>query len=544
LTYGYDGEQNPAAEVAFNQLGLYVQDDWSVSSDFKLSYGIRADYLKYEDNIIRNNAIYNLDFGGKKIDTGEWPTANVQLSPRVGFTWDVNGDQTMKLRGGTGIFAGRLPLVFFTNMPTNSGMVQGSYSAVTTYNANGSVKKADPALASLAGSMITDVNEMIQKLNLPNTITPEQGVLPRDVNAVDPDFKMPQVWKTSLAVDYELPVSFPLSVTVEGIYTKNMNGVMLENYNLKTPDANWQRFSGADDRYIYPASSELTYTSKNAYVLANNSDGWGAIGNITVNAEPVKDLRLMAAYTYTESQEISGMPGSNAASAYTGLLAVNGPHLPDLQRSQYVVPSKVIGSASYRFAYANDHMATSFNLFYSGYSANGYSYTYSNDMNNDGIAADLIYIPEAKGDIKFVSAADEDAFFKFMEQDSYLKDHKGEYAGANAVMAPWLHRFDLRIAQDFSINAGNTKNTLQLSVDFLNFGNLINSTWGVSQNMYSANNGQILKYEGKDASNVPSYSMAKIKDVDGNSVYPTQSFTDYLNYNQTWRLQIGIRYFF
>ena len=544
VTYGYAGELNPAAEVAFNQLGFYLQDDWSITSDFKLSYGIRADYLKYDDNIITNKSIYDLDFGGKKIDTGVWPTANVQLSPRIGFTWDVNGDQTMKLRGGTGIFAGRLPLVFFTNMPTNSGMVQGSYAATTTYNPDGSIKVANPALASLAGPMITDVNEMISRLNLPNTITPEKGVLPRDINGVDPGFKMPQVWKSSLAFDYELPASFPLSVTLEGIYTKNMNGVMLKNYNLKQPESSWQRFSGADDRYIYPASKDITYTSKNAYVLANNSEGWGAIGNITVNAEPVKDLRLMAAYIYTESKEISGMPGSNAASAYNGLLEINGPHLPDLQRSQYVVPNKVIASASYRFAYADDHMATTLNLFYSGYSSGGYSYSYSNDMNGDGYATDLLYIPEAKGDIKFISTADEDAFFNFMAQDNYMQNHKGEYVEANSVMAPWLHRFDLRFAQDFSIKSGATKNTLQFSVDFLNFGNLLNSEWGISQNMFSANNGRILKYESKDAGNVPSYSMVKIKDADGNSVYPTESFTPYLNYNQNWRLQIGIRYFF
>jgi hypothetical protein len=544
LTYGYDGEQNPTAEVAFNQLGIYVQDDWSVSSDFKLSFGIRADYLKYEDNIITNNAILALDFGGKKIDTGEWPSAKVQLSPRVGFTWDVNGDQTMKLRGGTGIFAGRLPLVFFTNMPTNSGMVQGSYAATTTYNSDGSIKAVNPVLASLAGPMITDVNEMISKLNLPNTITPEKGVLPRDINAIDPDFKMPQVWKTSLAVDYELPVSFPMSVTVEGIFTKNLNGVMLKNYDLKQPDNTWQRFSGNDDRYIYPAKSDISYNSRNAYVLANNSDGWGAIGNITITAEPVKHLNLMAAYTISESKEISGMPGSNAASAYNGLFEVDGPHLPIVQRSQYVVPSKAIASVSYRIPYANDLMATTINLFYSGYSAGGYSFAYSNDMNGDGYAADLIYIPNSKGDIKFISTADEDAFFSFIEQDKYLKRHKGEYAEAYAARAPWVHSFDLRLAQDFSINTGETKHTLQLSFDFLNFGNLINNEWGVIKNMNSSNNGKILKYEGKDASNVPSFSMIKVKDAEGNSVYPTDSYSTFLNYNQCWRLQIGIRYFF
>jgi hypothetical protein len=540
LTYGYDGELNPAAEVAFNQIGIYAQDEWNVSPYFKLTYGIRADYMKYVDNIIRNNAIYNLDFGGRRIDTGEWPTPKVQLSPRVGFTWDLTGDQILKLRGGTGLFAGRLPLVFFTNMPTNSGMVQGSYAAVTRYNADGTISSVDPALASLAGPIITDVNEMIQRLNLQNTITPEQGALPRDINAIDPEFKMPQVWKTSLAVDYEIPVAFPMSVTIEGIYTKNINDVMLKNYDLREPDNTWQQFSGPDERYIYPARNSLSYNLRNAYVLANNSEGWGAIGNITVTAEPLQYLNLMAAYTVTESKEISGMPGSNAASAYNGLIQVNGPHLPQVQRSQYVVPGKVIASASYRLPYANNLMATTINIFYSGFSAGGYSFTYANDMNGDGYATDLIYIPRERGEIKFISTADEDAFFNFLEQDKYLKKNQGEYAEAYAARAPWLHRFDLRFAQDFSLNVGGTRNTLQFSLDFLNFGNFINSEWGVSKNMFHANNGRILRYEGRDADNVPSFSM--VKDSDGN--YLSNTYSTFYNYNQTWRLQLGVRYFF
>ncbi|MGY5356117.1 TonB-dependent receptor [Wenyingzhuangia sp. IMCC45467] len=539
LTYGYDGEKNPNAEVNFTQLGVYLQDEWNINKNFKLSYGVRADYLKYKDDLIRNNAIYNLDYNGTNIDTGKWPDANVQISPRVGFSWDVKGDHSMKLRGGTGIFTGRLPLVFFTNMPTNSGMVQGSYQANTRYNADGSVSSVDPALAGLAGPMITDVDEMISRLNLPNTITPEDGVLPSDVNAVATDFKMPQVWKTSLAFDYQAPTSFPMQVTVEGIYTKTINGVMLKNYNLMQPDATWERFSGADNRYIYPA--DITYTSKDAYVLSNTNEGWGAIGNISVNAQPVKDLNLMAAYTYTESKEISGMPGSNAFSAYSGLDAVNGPHLPELQRSQYVVPNRVIGSVSYKIPWATNELksATFFNLFYSGSSPEGYSFTYSNDMNGDGVSTDLIYIPKERGDINFISAADEDAFFNFMEQDDYLKANKGKYAEANAARSPWVHNFDLRLAREYYFNVGETKNTLQLTFDIINVGNMLNSKWGVEKNNSISNNGQILRYEGKDANNVPSYSFNQ---VDGE--YPTTTY-DYDSYfGNTWKLQIGAKYSF
>ena len=541
VTYGYGGEKNPAAEVAFNQIGIYAQDEWNVNPDFTLTYGVRGDFLAYEDNIMSNNAISELDFGGKKIDTGKWPDAKLQISPRVGFTWDVKGDQKMKLRGGTGLFAGRLPLVFFTNMPTNSGMVQGSYAAVTKFDANGNVISADPKLAMLAGKMITDVNEMISILGLPNEITPEQGVLPRDVNSVDPDFKMPQVWKTSLALDYDLPASFPLSVTIEGIFTKTINGVMLQNWDLKEPDDTWQRFSGPDDRYIYPAYADLAYNKKNSYVLTNTNEGWGAIGNISIFAEPVKDLSLMLAYTYTESKEISGMPGSNAASAYTGLMEIDGPHLPILQRSQYVVPSKLIGSAFWKIPWGNNSLksATTVNLFYTGFTPYGNTFAYTNDMNGDGIGNDLIYIPKNKGDIKFITPEDEDAFFKFMDQDKHLSKHKGEYAQAFAARAPWVNRFDLRLAREYYFNVAGKRNTLQFSLDCLNFGNLINSKWGVYKSNTVSNNGRILKYEGKDANNVPEFSFVKVK-----GEYPTETYDYNYNYTQAWQLQFGIRYIF
>jgi len=543
LTYGYAGEKNPAAEVAFNQYGIYAQDEWTVNPNFKLTYGLRADLINYADNLIRNNAIYGLDYGGKQIDTGTWPTAKVQLSPRLGFSYDLPGDQALKLRGGSGMFTGRLPLVFFTNMPTNSGMVQGSYAAVTRYDGDGFVDPEESnldVLANLAGPMITDVQEMIEFLGLQNTISPEDGALPRDVNAVDPDFKMPQVWKTSLALDYDVPVAFPLSVTLEGIYTQGINSVMLQNYNTMQPDGTWERFSGPDNRYIYPDRSAISYSSRAAYVLTNNSEGWGAIGNISVFTEPLENLNLMFAYTYTESKEISGMPGSNAGSAYSGLFQIDGPHLPRVQRSQFVVPSRAITSVSYRIPYANNRLATTVNLFYTGLSPFGYSFTYENDMNGDGFATNLIYIPSEKGEVQFISPADEDAFFAFVEQDRYLSRNKGSYAEAYAARAPWLHRFDLRFTQDVGTLIGGQRHALQFTFDILNFGNLLNSEWGVPKNMFAANNGQILRYEGKDENNVPSFSMAK--DNDGN--YLTESYSTFFNFNQLWRLQLGVRYSF
>lgn len=536
-TYGYNGVSDPKAQVTFNQIGFYAQDEWNIRPNVKLTYGIRFDDLIFDNSDLqRNDAIYDLDFGGKHIDTGKWPKSRMQISPRVGFVWDVFKDNSLKVRGGTGIFTGRLPLVFFTNMPTNSNMVQNAVVFGTKYE-NGIAVSHDSRLDQLAGGMITNVDDAIKKFGLPTTI--ENPVAGSKISGVKDNFKMPQIWKTSLAVDYQLPTSFPLSVTGEFIYNKNINAVTLENINIKDP-SNWEHFNGADNRLIYP--SDYTYVSgKNAVVLTNTSKGHGYTANVTVNAQPVGDLNMMLAYTHTESKEISGLPGSDPVSTWQGMLTIDGPNFATVQRSRYVVPDKVIAAINYNLPFRHKGLLrkTSLNLFYSGYSASGYSFAYTNDMNGDGINNDMMYIPKDDSEIKFKNEADRTAFWNFVDQDSYLKNHKGEYAEAYAARAPWVHRFDLRITEDFSFKAGKTEHHFQLSLDFMNIGNMINSKWGVMKNASSSNGCRILKYEGMDDNKTPIFSMYKI-----NGEYPTETYSYNRIYTECWKMQVGIRYIF
>lgn len=566
LTYGYGGELNPAGKVAFGQLAAYAQDEWNILDNLKLTYGIRLDNTFFLNDIVRNNAIYELDFGGKHVDTGVWPSAKFQFSPRVGFTYDVFGDQTLKVRGGTGLFAGRVPLVFFTNMPQNSGMIQGASNQLyTTYATQtnvdkgeaanvGDVLKRDPRLDQMYvdGKLITNVNQMIETFGLKNTISPEEGTIQSSMAGVDPNFKMPQVWKSSLAVDYQIPVSFPLSVTVEGMFSKYINDVRMLNYNIKDQTAanGYTQFEGPDNRYIYPSTYQY-YANTAAYdadhkknvgvlgVLTNTSEGYGYTGNITLNSEPVKDLNFMAAYTHTASYEMSGMPGDNATSVFQGLPTINGANFNGIQNSQYVTPDRIIASLNYRISYLKDWTSSEIGIFYQGYSPNRYSYTYTSDINGDGINQDLIYIPKTKDEIKWKTPEDADRFWAFLEKDSYLSKHKGEYADAYAAFAPMVHRFDLRFAQNFTVKTGKTKNTLQVSLDILNFGNLLNNKWGVNKQMLPvANQGKILKYEGKDANNIPTYSFFSADDIP--EIYTTYNDVT----GQTWKLQVGVRYIF
>ena len=547
LYYAYDNAPE-TARINYDQAAIYAQDDWSIGDNFKLTYGLRLDGIFYDDDdLITNNAILNYDMGGRSVDTGHWPATSIQINPRVGFNWDITGDKTLVMRGGTGLFQGRLPLVFFTNMPTNSGMLlnQAVYSGTIKDGAVNYTSEVASALDKLVsgGKIVTDMDEAKNILGLKREISEDEGSLQSTINGVDPNFKMPQVWKTSLAFDYQLPTSFPFSFTAEGIFNKTVYGVLLTDWNINEGKL-WKSFKGADDRINYNACGDYKYGKSTAYVLSNTNEGYGWIGNITMKMTPAKNLDIMMAYTHTVNKEISGMPGSNATSAYQGLYTVNGPNLATLQSSQYVVPDKVIANISYFVPFKVFHgKGLHLNLYYSGYSAGAYSYIYSNDMNGDGIASDLIYIPATADELSFTSEADRTAFWNFVNQDKYLSAHKGEYAEAYATAAPWVNRFDARIAEDFCFKIGKTTHNFELSVSADNIGNMINSSWGIPKwNCYESSTSYtipVLKLD-RVENNVPVYSMNK---VDG--AYPTETWTKYnTSYTNCWSLLFGIKYYF
>ena len=541
LTYGYDGEANPAARVRTNKIGIYGQDDWSVSDNFKLSYGLRIDGLFFNNaDLITNNAILALDYSGRNIDTGKWPATNIVFSPRVGFVWDTYGDKSMKVRGGTGLFSGNLPLVFFTNMPTNGGMVQ--YQA--QINAANATKKGF-TMNEFAGGLVTDANgkvttaalyDKLTKLGYPSTISPEDGTVPSAIAAVDPNFKMPSVWKSSLAVDYSFKTSFPFSVTAEGIFNKTINGVSISDWSIPSAGG-FARFNGVDNRPIYPSGYR---SGAKAFVLENTSRGYGWTGNITLNAQPVEWLNLMAAYTHTVAKDVTGMPGSNAESAFTYVPTVEGPNHIKLHNSQYTTPDRIVASLS-----ARDKSGNQYNIIYEASRGGAnYSYMTANDINGDGYNYDAIYVPTdeevASNQFRFVSESDKTRFMDYVHADDYLKNQQGKYAEAYSVYSPWLHRIDFSYKHDFTVKTGENKHKLQLSLDVKNVMNLFNSSWGVAKylNPEIGSEARILKYEGVDAEGVATFSTPS--SINGN----TKTFTPMYTLGQCWYASIGIKYLF
>ena len=536
LTYGYDGELNPAARVTYHKASIYAQDEWDVTPRFKLTAGLRAETIIFDNkDLMTNKAIADLDYNGYSIDTGKWPTTKIQLSPRIGFSWDVAGDQSLKVRGGTGLFRGRLPLVFMTNMPTNSGMVQ-NVNAVSANNTK--IENRAEILAAFNGNMVTDVESMLAILNqkapdlFPTTITPEKGILPSAIQAVDPKFKMPRVWKTSLAVDYAFPTSFPMSVTVEGIFNKTIDGLCLRDLNMKDVEG-FPRLNGTDNRHIYP--SDYRYTKTSAYLLTNTNLGYGSTASIQFNMEPARGVRFMAAYTHTVNKELTGMPGSDASSAFTYIPTVEGPNYATLHNSSYSEPDRAFASLT-----IDDKADNHYSFFLEGWRG-GYNYTYmySNDLNGDNYNYDVIYIPRDDSEIRFKTQDDAARYWAFAENDPYLSKHKGEYAEAYSVYSPWTMRLDFRYAHDFKLKIGGSNNTLQLNLDVKNILNLFNSTWGVMKYMNPAlNSGRILKLEEIQPNGVPVFSTPSA--VNGN----TETWTYNHDLGQCWYAQIGIKYMF
>ncbi|UXP32450.1 carboxypeptidase regulatory-like domain-containing protein [Reichenbachiella agarivorans] len=549
VTYPYEGADT-YAPITLGTAGVYVQDKFRVSDDLVVTAGVRIEAPIFLNDLTANPSIDALTFhspdgGDKNYESGEWPTTKLNVSPRVGFNYDVLGDGSLKLRGGTGIFYGRLPFVWLTNMPTGSGVISNnvepsSYDQVAGWIGNVTFNPDKYHWVDNPPAGAEDVF-----ISNPNAGAPSSLAL------VDSDLKMPSVWRTSLGGDYSLS-NLPITLSADLMYTRDVNAVY--QFNANRGDAPTTLNYGNDNRDFYP-TGPVSYNpamgANNAVVLTN-TDTKGNVFNATVggNLNTRNGFYGSLFYTYTYSDEISSNAGSSASSAIAGP-NVSSPNEQVLYNSQYAVPHRVVGSISYKINYLQ-HAATTISLYYSGSHQGRYSYTYSSDFNNDGINSDLLYVPADNSEINFVDIVDEGvvvftaaeqlaAFNEYINDDPYLSERRGKYAERNSNLMPWLNRFDFRLLQDLYTNIGKSKNTLQLSLDIFNVANLLNSDWGVSQTMNNAQN--LLKPVTVTENGVPTFQMNTVS-VDGQTVLPTKATRDITTTASTYYMQIGVRYIF
>jgi len=548
LTYGYGGNDAPGAELTFGMGAIYAQDEFAVNNNLKITAGVRFERPFYFDDLAENAGISALTFAeGQKVDVSKWPSPEVVVLPRAGFNWDIEGDGSMVLRGGTGLFSGLLPFVWYTNQPTNSGVIQNTVEITN---------------ASTLASFSFKENWRDQLAAHPNLFpnTPA-GTAPGTINIVSPDFQLPKVWRSTLGFDYQLP--WDMTFTAEAMYSKDIKAIVQKNINEKAPAGS---FSGNDNRdtwrtningnYVAFANNSSSNTRintgvSNAMVLSNAKDGYQYSIMTQLTKKFTNGLAGMVAYTFNGAKDLTSNPGSSANSAWSSNTAINSLNSPGLSYSGFNVPHRVVGSVSYRAEYIN-HLATTVSLFYSGYNQGRMSFTYSNDMNGDGNTADLMYIPENANDIQFrditsggnvVASADaqRDAFWSFVENDKYLSGRKGLYAERFGKMEPWINRFDFKFAQEIFTDFGSSKRgTLHITLDVLNVGNLLNKNWGAYQEFGITNgfdNIQLLKVAGfQNGQPVYQLNAANVDAFKTNA-----QFVDDVSTSSTWGMLLGIK---
>lgn len=522
----------------YQQFSLYFQDEITVSTNFKISAGIRLEVPNYPS--LKNNynaAFARLSFGGKKYSTSTMPKTTLNYSPRFGFNWDLTGERKYVLRGGTGVFTGRIPFVWIVSAVGNSNVGQISYSYNKLTDANVKNMNFHNSLDGILNQLYGGNFEPISDPSAPTQPTIMQS-----------DLKMPSTWKTSLAFDAKLPGD--IDFTLEGIYNKDINPVVVTNVGLK-PATETQKLSPNDERELYTGYWNPGITP---YLLEN---GGNQAYYYSVSAQLRKSfafgLDLSFAYTHSVAKSYNDGLGDQVTSSWTtNTYCVNGTNSHDIGYGSYVAPDRIIASIGYRKEYAK-HFASSVSILYEGaqmgyagrYGYNRYSYTYSNNVTGDKGANSLMYIPASKDELIFADVKDKQGkvtyskedqandFWNYVEQDKYLKKHKGGYAERNAAYMPWRHQFDFKFMQDFYITNKGKRNTLQFGVDIINVGNLLNSKWGLFKQT-NTNAETPLKYNGDGTFTMNMNGSQKL----------TETFTHYNNFGSTYSVQFSIRWIF
>ncbi len=523
-SFYYKGEN-----INVGQLAFYAQDEFSLSDKLKLTGGLRVDIPMYFTEPKANpfsTGLTALDENDKseKVNQAKLPGAAPLLSPRIGFNYDVKGDRTTQLRGGTGIFTGRLPFVWIGNVISNPG-----------FNPNLPV---DPANLStpVPGK---DASDEI----------PTQSF---DLNAMVKDFKWPQVWTTNIAVDHKLP--WDILGTLEIIYSKDINAVYMRNADLRTPIRNL-----ADGRPYFGSATganELNPDGAGVFVIDNSSKGYNY--NITTQLKKTFPFGLNSGLAYTYMEAKSLMKSTEIASVLWNENPVQGdPNKPGLSNSEFGQRHRIVGYGAYQHKW-NNMTSTSVGLFFEvaegntflGAGGNRYSFTYSGDVNGDGSAGnDLIYIPNDASEINLVDILDEDnnvvktaaeqweELDAFIKQDDYLKKNRGKIAKRFGAVNPWYSNIDLKIMQEFRFKSMTRTHTMQVSLDILNLGNAINSNWGVRK-VASSSATRPLRIDPTplawDGTGEPPLQF----------VGPKKTFVNDPSILSRWRVQLGVRYLF
>ena len=536
----------PYAKIKASILSLYAQDKFHIADNIRLTYGLRADYDVFPTSLAQNPNAAALAFqggyNGIHVDPSKLPQNRVLLSPRLGFNWDVYGDGNTQVRGGTGIFTGTLPFVWISNQASNNGLLFGSGTIVKGAAANTPAQN---------GQLIFNPNV---NANRPAAATANTSY---ELDVTNPKLKYPEIFRTNLAVDQRLPLG--IIGTLEGVFTKDINAIYIKNLVLSN---GYTTDNGSGGQIHYNSSNitpenGTTLSAENPkitglYYLTNTHQGYSYFATAQLQRSFSNGLYANVAYTRSASKDVND-GGSTASTIWSTRYVPGNPNADNLSNSSYVQPNRVIASVFYKKNYL-DHASTSVGLIFEDANNGSVSYITSGDPNGDGAINDLMYIPKNQNDIILVpdasynsgtAATQWNELNAFINQDKYLRNHEGQYAQRNGVILPAFKRFDVKIIQDFYVKVGKSKNTIEISLDIINIGNLLDKNWGLYQDSFNGfNSGStvVLHYEGLNSLNEPTYSFPLLNKATNTPV--TKSFITDASQLSRWQGQLGLRYIF
>ena len=524
----------PAASFKASQLGFYAQDAYSGIKNLRITLGLRVDVPIYsqKSGLYQNTVVEGLTFANnEKLYVNQLPKTTPLFSPRVGFNWDVKGDKSLQVRGGAGVFTGRVPFVWISNQLSNNGVFFNTINRGTQ-------------AANATTPFSPNINQYV-----PTTVSAASTFA---INVTAPNFKFPQVFRTNIGIDKTLPGG--LVLTGELIYTKDINAVYIRDANLASPVGTL----AGDGRPLYGTNLLINSAITQALVQDNTNKGYA----LSLTGQVQKTTGRWngsLAYTYTDSKDLNSQSGSTAGGLLTANPYVTDINTPNLGYASNWFPHRVVGYVGYRFNYAK-LFGTTLSLIYEGRSAGNFSYTYGGAPNGLTTASNtnLIYVPRNQSEILLTptNATDTrtpqqiwDQLNAYIDQDSYLKNRRGQYAERGGALLPWVNFLNFRLLQDIGVKTGKNRNTIQVSVEMFNVLNFLNSNWGVVK---SAARSNIINFVGYETPNTatgttgrPIYSFATNADGSAlSSSYVNNQGVSNGTTTSRWQLQLGLRYIF
>jgi hypothetical protein len=539
---------NTKAAAKFNssRASAFINDEIRYSDNLTFNIGIRADYTKFltqplEDLYFNFYTTKIYDYNGAR--SGSIPDPKMSISPRVGFTYKMP-EENITLRGGIGMFTGRIPLVWPGGVYNNNGMAVGGISEIDT-----------AAIRKLNLNFRPNPFGQYTAADLGKSTAAAKG----QMDLISTDFKLPKILRASFAMDKKLKNNW--SITVEGTVSKNINEIYYRRLDIQKPVG---QLVGPDNRFIYDlkrigypeAAGSGIKAGTNPYTgvfLIENQPNYGRTGfayNFTASIDKAwtDGFSFNAFYTYGSSFVTHEPTSSQNNSQWRYMETVNGRNDVQRSRSDFDLGHRVSAFVAKKFTYAKGALASTFSLVYNGQSGNPFSYVYATGPVRDqgtGESNDLIFIPTA-AQIKAMTflpattaASQQVALEDYIAQDNYLSKNRGKYAERNGARLPFTNIIDVKFVQDFNVKMNNKKYQFQLTYDVFNFTNMLNRNWGrtyfMSNDQYS-----LIKYEGATGSTTPSYSFTPVRN---NTPWGISSSTT-PSYSARWVSQLGLRFKF